>query len=74
MTDKTKGRGNPPITFKEENMKYFVKSHYHGWCEVDKEHFDSFCEHIRKYATGILAENKEEYIKTVTRIETDEEG
>lgn len=50
-------------------MRYFVKSHYHGWCEVAKEHFDSFCEHIRKYATGIRAENKEQYIKTVTRIE-----
>ena len=55
-------------------MRYFVKSHYHGWCEVDKENFDSFCEHIRKYATGIRAENKEEYIKTVTRIKTDGES
>lgn len=50
-------------------MRYFVKSHYHGWCEVSKQNFDRFCEHIRKYATGIRAENKEEYIKTVTRIE-----
>ena len=74
MTANIKGRGNPPITFKEANMRYFVKSHYHGWCEVDKEHFDSFCEHIRKYATGIRAENKEEYIKTVTRITTDGES
>lgn len=50
-------------------MRYFVKSHYHGWCEVSKQNFDQFCEHIRKYATGIRAENKEEYINTVTRIE-----
>ena len=57
----------------KNDMRYFVKSHYHGWCEVDKEHFDRFCERIRKYATGIRAENKEEYIKTVTQIETDAE-
>ena len=54
-------------------MRYFVKTHYHGWCEVVKENFDQFCDHIRKYATGIRAENKEEYIKAVTRIERDME-
>lgn len=49
--------------------KYYVRSHFYGWREVSKEQFDSFVEHLRKNATGITADKKEEYIQTHTRIE-----
>ena len=48
--------------------KYYVKSLFHGWCEVSKEQFDSFVEHLRKNATGIPADKKEAYIQTCVRI------
>lgn len=49
--------------------RYFVKTHFSGWCEVTEVNFGKFVENIHKHATGIKADEKEEYIKKVTRIE-----
>ncbi|MBQ7792891.1 MAG: hypothetical protein IJ366_00385 [Clostridia bacterium] len=47
-------------------MRYFVKSHFHGWCEVDEEHYNKFVDNILKNATGLKSEQKKDYIKQVT--------
>lgn len=48
--------------------KYFVKSLFRGWCEVDKEMFDSFVEFLRKETLNIPRDKKDEYIATRTKI------
>ncbi len=50
-------------------MRHFVKPHFSGWHEVDKEHFDSFVANIREGATAMSEAQKEECIKARTRIE-----
>lgn len=47
-------------------MRYFVKSHFHGWCEVDEERYNRFIDNILKNATGLKFEQKKDYIKQVT--------
>lgn len=55
--------------------RYYVKSLFTGWREVSKEHFDRFVEHIRQDSNGLLTVSaKEEYIKSRTRIEEDDEN
>lgn len=49
-------------------MKYFVKSHFSGWVEVDKEKFYGFRRLLRNTATNIPADKKEEYIESRTKI------
>lgn len=51
--------------------RYFVKSRFYGWREVSAEQYASFVAVIRKVATAMNAEKKEEYIKTATRIVTE---
>ena len=51
--------------------RYFVKSCFYGWREVSAEQYARFVGVIRKGATAMNAEKKEEYIKTVTRIVTE---
>ena len=51
--------------------RYFVKSRFYGWREVGAEQYARFVGVIRKGATAMTAEKKEEYIKTVTRIVTE---
>ena len=51
--------------------RYFVKSRFYGWREVGAEHYARFVGVIRKGATAMTAENKEEHIKAVTRFVTD---
>lgn len=60
-----KGVGNRP-RIKEANMRYFVKSHFQGWCEVDEERYNRFIDNILKNATGLKSEHKKDYIKQVT--------
>lgn len=51
--------------------RYFVKSRFYGWREVSEEQYARFVDVIRKGATAMTAEKKEEYIKSVTRIVTE---
>lgn len=48
------------------DMRYFVKSHFNGWCEVDKKGYNRFVDNILKNATGLKSEQKKDYIKQVT--------
>ena len=49
--------------------KYFVKSLFYGWREVSKEQADNLALHIRRNASAIPAEKREEYIKTRIKVE-----
>ena len=55
----------------DQAYRYFVKSRFYGWREVSAEQYARFVDVIRKGATAMNAEKKEEYIKTVTRIVTE---
>lgn len=48
--------------------RYFVKSLFRGWCEVDKENFDGFVQHLRKGSLNIPRDKKDEYIATRTKV------
>ena len=54
-------------------MKYFIKSHFRGWVEVDREKFYGFRRFLRNSITGIQAEKMDEYIASRTKIVVDEE-
>lgn len=41
--------------------KFYVKAPVTGWCEVDKDHFESFRNHIISDATAIRKEDREKY-------------
>jgi hypothetical protein len=45
--------------------RYFVKAPISGWHEVDKDHFESFVNHVRKNATPVIS--MEELIKRITK-------
>lgn len=47
--------------------KYYVKSLFNGWCEVPKESYEAFKEHIMNHAnpTGIT---KEDLIQQRTKV------
>lgn len=47
--------------------KYYVKSLFNGWCEVPKESYEAFKEHIMKSSTpqGIT---REELIEQRTKV------
>ena len=50
--------------------RYFVKSLFYGWNEVNKENYDRFIKHIRNSATNFKSKEAiETYIKSRTRIE-----
>lgn len=50
-------------------MRYYIKTYFHGWQEVSKEGFDRFVQVIRQGSTAIPSHKKDEYIKSITRIE-----
>lgn len=53
-------------------MKHFyIKSHFSGWQKVDEEHFNAFVANFMHHASGMSEVTKQEYIKTITRIEED---
>ena len=43
-------------------MRYFVKTYFHGWKEIDKEHFDSWRNTIRSGAVAMTTAEKERHI------------
>ena len=47
-------------------MRYFVKSHFSGWREVDEIRYNRFIDIIRHGAIAMTDHQKEQYIKTVT--------
>ena len=49
--------------------RYFVKSRFYGWRQVNAEQYARFVDVIRKGASAMTAEKKEEYIQKVTRKE-----
>lgn len=51
---------------------YFVKARFSGWHKVNEEHFNAFVQNIKNGAQNMNDEEKDEYIKTITRIEDDE--
>lgn len=51
-------------------MKYFIKTLFHGWKEVDKENFDVWCNNIRRGAVAMTEDEKEKCISECTRIES----
>lgn len=51
--------------------RYFVKSHFHGWCEVPYENYLRFIENIQNNATGIKSSEKNAYILRVTHVMCD---
>ena len=51
--------------------RYFVKSLFRGWVEVDKECFDRFVNHKIINSTGVKDIDKERFIKTITKIVED---
>ena len=55
----------------DQAYRYFVKSRFYGWREVSAEQHARFVDVIRKGATAMTAEKKEQYIKVVTRIVTE---
>ena len=57
-----------------DNTRYFVKSHFNGWCEVGYENYKAFIENIAKHATGIPSNKKQEYISKVTKVIQTERG
>lgn len=48
-------------------MRYFVKSHFNGWCEVGYENYKAFIENITNNS-GIPNHKKQEYISKVTKV------
>jgi hypothetical protein len=49
-------------------MRYFVKPHFSGWKEVDKEHYERFIENIKKHASGMNEKQKQKHIAKATKI------
>ena len=49
-----------------DNRRYFVKSHFNGWQEVDEEHYNNFIKIIQNGATALNDTQKEQYIKQKT--------
>lgn len=52
-----------------EHKKYFVKSHFNGWCEVSEENFNRFIDNIWKSAVAMNEQQKQKYINQVTKTE-----
>ena len=48
-----------------DKEKYFVKAPISGWHEVDKQHYESFINHLRSKATPTIP--MEELIKSRTK-------
>ena len=48
--------------------KYFVKSIFSGWHEVDKEHYEAFVKHLREYSTNIPDSRKDDFIASKTKV------
>lgn len=57
-----------------DNTRYFVKSHFNGWCEVGYENYKAFIKNIVNSATGIPSDKKQEYISKVTKAIQTERG
>lgn len=53
---------------------YYVKARFSGWHKVNEEHFNAFVQNIKNGAQNMSDAEKDEYIKTITRIEEDENG
>lgn len=53
----------------KDNRRYFVKSHFNGWCKVGYGNYNRFIQNIRENASGLKQEEKERYIQKVTRVE-----
>lgn len=51
------------------SKKYFVKSHFNGWCEVSEENYKRFIENIIQRAGGMNDKQKQQYINRVTKTE-----
>lgn len=51
-----------------DNRRYFVKSHFNGWCEVGYGNYKAFIENIINNATGIPSDKTQEYISKVTKV------
>lgn len=50
---------------------YYVKSHFSDWCKVTEEHFNAFVDNFKNGAQNMSEVEKEEHLKTITRIEED---
>lgn len=48
--------------------KYFVKTFFHGWREVNKENFEKFVKNIREGSINITYDKKDEFIANKTKI------
>lgn len=57
-----------------KEKRYFVKSHFYGWREVEFENYKAFIKNIIENATGVPSEKKQELINKKTKVKQTERG